>query len=111
MVATSGGQGKHVGFVYAKPTDNIAVLLGGNQGDTVKFSEYNIAAVKAQSVKIKGVTTLVRARPNHLKFFLPQGHEGHATALAARLGTDTADALNQAFGIATPKRAGPESTR
>ena len=111
MVATPGGQGKHVGFVCAKPRDNTVVLLGGNQADTIKFSEYNIAAVKAQTVERAGKKTVVPAQPNHLVFFLPQGREVHAEALAKRLGSDTADALNQAFGITAAKGGGAESTR
>ncbi|EHR71637.1 hypothetical protein BurJ1DRAFT_2814 [Burkholderiales bacterium JOSHI_001] len=111
MVTNPGGQGKHVGFVHAKPGDNTVVLLGGNQADTIKFSEYNIAAVKAQTVERAGKKTVMPAKPNHLMFFLPQGHELHAPALAKRLGTDSAEALNQAFGISAAQGGAAESTR
>lgn len=111
MVTNPGGHGKHVGFVYSKPADNTVVLLGGNQADTVKFSDYNIAAVKPQPIVVKGVKTTTRGLPNHLKFFLPQGHEVHTEALARRLGAESADALNDSFGIAVVKKKGPESDR
>jgi hypothetical protein len=111
MVTNPGGHGKHVGFVYSKPAENAVVLLGGNQADTIKFSEYNIVATKPQTVERAGRKTTLPAKPNHLKFFLPQGWEMHAETLAKRLASESADDLNRSFGIAVPKGGGVESTR
>ncbi len=113
MVANRGGHGHHVGFVYSKPSDNEVVLLGGNQSDTIKFSSFNITAVAARTEKVGGKTVTIPGRPDHLMFFVPASYEAMASAFEPPLGTDSADALNVAFGI-TPAQAKPgvrESTR
>ncbi len=84
MVTNASDHGHHVGFVYSKPDDNDVVLLGGNQGNTIKFSKDNIVAGKRQK--------------NHLKFFFPAGGPWSAKAAPA-LGTDSAEVLNKRFGI------------
>jgi hypothetical protein len=97
MVANKRGHGHHVGFVYSKPGDNTVVLLGGNQADTIKFTEYDI----------KGA----RKKADHLEFFVPVSYAEAAKADREPLGAESADALNARFGIATKKSKGPESTR
>lgn len=113
MVTTRSGHGHHVGFVYAKPSDNEVVLLGGNQSDTIKFSSFNITAVAARTQKAGGKSVIIPGRPDHLMFFLPASHAARVSAFPPPLGTKTAEALNVDFGIAA-ERAKPgtrESTR
>lgn len=111
MVAGPGGHGHHVGFVYAKPGANEVVLLGGNQSDTIKFSAFNIAPVAAQSLKVKGKTVTIAAKKDHLMFFVPADYAAFAQADTQALSSQTADALNLAFGITTAKPGARESTR
>jgi hypothetical protein len=87
MVTNASGHGHHVGFVYSQPRDGVVVLLGGNQGNTINFSEDNIKAGKHEK--------------NHLLFFFPAG-DGWSSKAAPALGSDSADALNKKFGITPP---------
>ena len=87
MVTNRSGHGHHVGFVYSQPRDNYVVLLGGNQGNTINFSEDKVVAGKGDQ--------------NHLMFFFPAGSPWSAKAAPA-LGSETEDALNKRFGIKPP---------
>ena len=89
MVTNRSGHGHHVGFVYSKPRDGYVVLLGGNQGNTINFSEDKVAAGKGDA--------------NHLMFFYPAGDKWSAKAAPA-LGTDPEDVLNKRFGITAPDK-------
>ncbi len=90
MVTNASDHGHHVGFVYSKPDDDDVVLLGGNQGNTIKFSKDNIKAGKHHK--------------DHLKFFFPAGDKWSSKAAPA-LGTDSAEVLNKRFGIEVKKGA------
>ena len=96
MVANRSGHGHHVGFVYAEPTPDFVVLLGGNQSNTIRFSNFNIKASKAAS--------------DHLLFFFPAGDKWSAKAAPA-LGSDKADDLNKRFGVVTAAGANANTTR
>jgi uncharacterized protein (TIGR02594 family) len=98
MIANREGRGHHVGLVYSRPDDNTIVLLGGNQADTIKFSEYHL---KGSGKKA-----------DHLEFFVPAIYEATARADSEPLKSDSADTLNEAFGIVSKKKSkGRESTR
>lgn len=113
MVTDNRDHGHHVGFVYSKPSDNEVVLLGGNQSDTIKFSTFNIAAVPSRTQRVSGKTITIRGKPDHLKFFVPASYEATARADLQPLGSDSADTLNEKFGIvkAQAKPGARESTR
>jgi hypothetical protein len=113
MLTNPGGHGHHVGFVYSKPSANEVVLLGGNQSDTIKFSTFNIAAVAARTETVQGKKVTIRGHPDHLMFFVPASYAAGARANQTPLGTDSAETLNERFGITQPKaRPGVrESTR
>lgn len=111
MVTNRSGHGHHVGFVYARPSSNQVVLLGGNQSDTIKFSSFNIEAVAAQTQKVKGKTVIIAAKPDHLMFFVPVTYEAFARADAEPLSAKTAEELNVEFGVTAAKAGGRESTR
>ena len=96
MVTNAGGHGHHVGFVYAQPTPDFVVLLGGNQGNTIRFSNFNITASKSSA--------------NHLLFFFPAGDKWSTKSVPA-LGDQKADVLNKSFGIATPEGQQANTTR
>ncbi|NTV96644.1 MAG: hypothetical protein HGA75_14740 [Thiobacillus sp.] len=111
LVTNRGGHGHHAGFVYSKPAANTVVLLGGNQGDTIKFTEFNIEAVPARTVEVKGKKTTIPGKPDHLMFFVPASYEAYAEADTQPLGSDSAQALNKTFGITSASGGGRETTR
>ncbi len=45
VIDWGGGKG-HVGFVVGKKGDNVVVMLGGNQGDQVKYSTFKASDIK-----------------------------------------------------------------
>jgi hypothetical protein len=96
MVTNSDGHGHHVGFVYSQPAPDFVVLLGGNQSNTIRFSNFNVEASKASS--------------NHLLFFFPAG-DGWSSKSAPALGAQKADDLNKLFGISTPAGSHADTTR
>lgn len=112
MVSNRSGHGHHVGFVYSQPAANTLVLLGGNQSDTIKFSNFNISAVVAETKVVDGKKVVIAAKPDHLVFFVPAEYEAAARADTTALEKTTADELNRSFGIGAPDKAtGRESTR
>jgi hypothetical protein len=111
MVTSANGRGHHVGFVASAPRENFVVLLGGNQGDTIKFSEYNILPVAASTTTVGGKKVTTRALPDRLKFFVPVSYEATARADTQPLDSQSAETLNAQYGITTAKSTGPESTR
>lgn len=89
MVTNRGGHGHHVGFVYAKESDEKLVLLGGNQGDQINFSPF-----------------LVKGKKDGLKYFLPSTYFPKKDNSDAVI-QSTSVALNKQLGIVTiSKRAG-----
>jgi len=111
MVTNRGGHGHHVGFVYSKPRDNHVVLLGGNQSDRIRFSEFNIKPIQPTKVTKQGKTVTIPGKPDHLMFFVPASYEAYAKSDMAPLATDSADDLNKKFGIAVVKGAREDATR
>lgn len=111
MVTGPGGHGHHVGFVYARSGPNELVLLGGNQSDTIKFSPFNIEPVAAQTLKVEGKTVTIAAKKDRLMFLVPADYAAFAQTDTQALPTQTAEALNVAFGITAAKPGGRESTR
>ena len=110
MVTDRNGHGHHVAFVYSQPSDNTVVLLGGNQSDRIKFSEFNVAAVKPSTVKRNGKDVRLAGHPDHLMFFVPVGYAAYAKSDSG-LGTESAEDLNEAHGVVAAKAAAGESTR
>jgi LysM repeat protein len=81
-------KGHHVGFVYSQSKDgNHVALLGGNQSQRIKFSQYEI-----------------KNKADELHFFVPAAYAKQASKDADEsLLVADADNLNDSFGIAIPK--------
>jgi len=65
--------GKHVGFVYGRSSKNEICVLGGNQSDTICFTDYTekeIATVRKTKTKTGGFKE-VKKISNHLDFYMP----------------------------------------
>ncbi|MEC5386374.1 LysM peptidoglycan-binding domain-containing protein [Uliginosibacterium sp. H3] len=102
MVTGRSGRGHHVGFVYARNGDDELVLLGGNQKDTVKFSNYVMIARKAEKVKLPdGRTKVLRESSDHLVYFIPAAYvaTNEKNGSKPELEDTTAQALNKLFEI------------
>jgi len=61
--ATNGSEKGHTGFLYGKTKDGRFILLGGNQGDTIRFSSYG------KSFTYDGVTKTLQG------FYIPVDYE------------------------------------
>ena len=96
VVTNASGHGEHVGFVYSRPADNFLVLLGGNQGNTIRFAKFNIAAGKGAK--------------EHLMFFFPSGDKW-LPENSSTLDDVTDVVLNKRFGIAISRNAQQNTTR
>jgi uncharacterized protein (TIGR02594 family) len=69
--------GKHVGFVYGRSSKNKICVLGGNQGNTIKFSDYIEKEITQTVNKIDKKTKQkksVQKKSNHLEFYLPTAY-------------------------------------
>lgn len=104
-----GGHGGHVGFVYARSKDNHLVVLGGNQDNRLKFSEYNVEPIKPS---IHPVTKqVIKGKPKKLEFYLPTSYTNPESNGPEYLQMGNQDVLNHAAGILVKASTGPESTR
>lgn len=84
----AASSGHHATFVYGKSKSGALICLGGNQGDTIKFSPFN-----------------------GLRFFLPVAYKGYYESNAHKeLETFDVNELNEMIGIHS-KTTGRESTR
>ena len=100
MITAPSGHGHHVGFVYAKSGDNELVLLGGNQGDTINFSPFNIHPVPAKEiVNADGKKIRTKAKNGHLLFFVPTPYYEQSQKDDKNLEDKKAKQLNKDFGI------------
>ncbi|WP_344851107.1 TIGR02594 family protein [Pedobacter jeongneungensis] len=61
--ATNGSGKGHTGFLYGKTKDGQYILLGGNQGDSIRFSSYG------KSFTYNGVTKVLKG------FYIPTDYE------------------------------------
>lgn len=65
--------GSHVGFVYGRSGKNKICILGGNQSDTICFTDYiekEFTIINKIKIK-KGEYKDVKKTTNHLEFYLP----------------------------------------
>lgn len=84
----AASSGHHATFVYGQSKSGKLICLGGNQGDTIKFSSYN-----------------------DLRFFLPVAYKGYyESTVQKELEIFDVDELNEMIGI-NDKTTGRESTR
>ncbi|AUJ80826.1 peptidoglycan-binding protein LysM [Enterobacter cancerogenus] len=84
----AASSGKHATFVYGQSKSGELICLGGNQGDTIKFSPFN-----------------------DLRFFLPAAYKGYYESNAQKeLDIFDVNELNEMIGILS-KTTGRESTR
>lgn len=116
IVIKPGGHGKHAGFVYGKIDSNNLAILGGNQGDTVKFSPFNIQPVPSKTVEHfdkrlnKKIKEKKKAQPNSLCFLLPIAYHPEKVKGAEILDDVKIDELNSTIGIGASKQGENEST-
>jgi len=113
MVTSLSGAGQHVGFVYAKNGSNGLILLGGNQGQQINFSYFNILPIspfvtknkKGESVKHKG-------NPSYLKYFVPIAYYEQAKKDLLNPGVEEQSAveINKEMGIEVSKNTGANTT-
>lgn len=68
--------GKHVGFVYGRSSKTHICVIGGNQSDTICFTDYcEIEIIKTKLVTKKtGQKSKVKIRSDHLEFYLPAAY-------------------------------------
>lgn len=84
----AASSGKHATFVYGQSKSGELICLGGNQGDTIKFSPFN-----------------------DLRFFLPVAYKGYYESNAQKeLDIFDVNELNEMIGILS-ETTGRESTR
>ncbi|EOC3625911.1 TIGR02594 family protein [Enterobacter hormaechei] len=84
----AASSGKHTTFVYGQSNSGGLICLGGNQGDTIKFSPFN-----------------------DFRFFLPVAYKGYYESNAQKeLDIFDVNELNEMIGIHS-KTTGHESTR
>ncbi|HHX7178868.1 TPA: TIGR02594 family protein [Enterobacter hormaechei] len=84
----AASSGKHATFVYGQSKSGELICLGGNQGDTIKFSPFN-----------------------DFRFFLPVAYKGYYESNAQKeLDIFDVNELNEMIGIHS-KTTGHESTR
>ncbi|MEG5548728.1 TIGR02594 family protein [Enterobacter wuhouensis] len=84
----AASSGKHATFVYGQSKSGELICLGGNQGDTIKFSPFN-----------------------DFRFFLPVAYKGYYESNAQKeLDIFDVNELNEMIGIYS-KTTGHESTR
>lgn len=84
----AASSGHHATFVYGKSKSGVLICLGGNQGDTIKFSPFN-----------------------GLRFFLPVAYKGYYESNTHKeLKVFDVNELNEMIGIHS-KTTGHESTR
>lgn len=111
VVTSPAGVGKHVGFVYARESENHIILLGGNQNDQINFTSFNEKAVSSQKVVIGGKATKTKAEPNHLRFFIPNSYVEIYKKQSTKLESTTCAQLNQSIGIKSKNSKNGSSTR
>lgn len=73
LIKKGNRPGKHVGFVYGRSSRNEICVLGGNQSDTICFTDYTekeIATVRKTKTKAGGFKE-VKKISNHLEFYIP----------------------------------------
>lgn len=103
VVIKPTGHGSHVGFVYGRCGKNEICLLGGNQGQTIKFTAY---AEKELEYKVGKKTK----KSNHLEFYLPTAYMNNYKKNKKEIPDCIVEKLNFEIGITTKKKA-TESTR
>lgn len=106
--------GSHVGFVYAKSGSKYLILLGGNQGDQINFSNFRIEAVEPHEERQKnGVMKKIKGRPKYLKFFVPISYYEQAKKDLLDPGVEEMNVvkLNKEMGIEGVKIDGENSPK
>lgn len=113
IVVGGNGHGHHAGFVYAKESEANMILLGGNQGQTIKFSPFNTKVIPSKTVGTGKNKRVTKGNKEHLVFLLPASYTNPKENGPDKLETRTVAELNKLIGIEPPKKkpAAAESTR
>jgi uncharacterized protein (TIGR02594 family) len=99
QVLGKNGLAHHVGFVYARCDydDNYMIILGGNQGDSIKFSPFQIEKSKNNN--------------DHLRYFVPLAYAEQAKKDAKKgVEVGNLNALNELIGIKSKKKSSAKPT-
>ncbi|WKB54699.1 LysM peptidoglycan-binding domain-containing protein [Eleftheria terrae] len=109
----SSGHGHHAGFVYAKLGDKNLVLLGGNQGNTIRFSAFNMQPIPDEIRIVDAKRKIKRGNKNHLSYYVPASYHEQSLKDDKHLEEVDPEQLNQHFGISsgTGERNSEDSTR
>jgi hypothetical protein len=103
VVADRSDHGHHTGFVYARHDNNRIVLLGGNQGDTIRFSPFSTEHKQHKKTRRDkaGKETTITAWTDKLLYFVPAAYANHAKEDLEKddLPTINSTRLNKDFGI------------
>ena len=98
------GIGHHAGFVYGNIDDNNVCILGGNQGDTISFSTFNIKPIKSTIELKNGKKTKRKGNSDGLIFLLPISYHHEKIKGAKEIQTVVVSSLNKAIGIETKSK-------
>ena len=105
------GHGHHAGLVYGRVNDNVICLLGGNQGDRIKFSPFYESEEKQTKMRKnkKGVLEKVTEKTDHLEFFLPVAYLKTYEKSEKKLEDVDWEKLNISIGYIQDKKTDKES--
>lgn len=101
IVVGPGGHGHHAGFVYGRAGKNKICLLGGNQGQTIKFSPFDEDETTIEKKNKAG--KVIKKKTEHLEFYLPVSYMAFYNKNPKVLEDVDCTKLNQAIGIDPPK--------
>lgn len=103
VVMNRSGHGHHTGFVFARQNKDMIVLLGGNQGDTIRFSPFTMEHTKYQKTRKDkvGKEITITGWTDKLLYFVPVAYAKHANDDLEKddLSTISSTQLNKDFGI------------
>lgn len=101
QVTNASGHGHHVGFVFAKTATGSMILLGGNQKDRIKFSEFKVKPTADVIKVVNGKSKKIKGNKEYLRFFVPIAYEKQAKLDVSDKGIneDAVKNLNKNFGI------------
>ncbi|MEN3109841.1 LysM peptidoglycan-binding domain-containing protein [Uliginosibacterium paludis] len=92
IVVTPSGHGQHVGFVYGRESEDSICMLGGNQGQTIKFSPFTEKEKEISLGKKKKKT-------NHLEFYIPNHYTKTHKSSNKKLEPVSSLDLNKEIGV------------
>lgn len=105
VVTTPSEHGEHVGFVYGRAGEGLICLLGGNQSDRIKFTNFHD---KSETIKVKknknGKKVDSVKVTSHLEFYIPTAYKAAYEKQEKDLQSVDAVSLNKSIGIEEKKR-------